>query len=298
MNNRKSLFITYRLVAMMNRRFFITETVFGIVLAVLVLGVSMILLVPGPYRPAETVHSREIVPSPIYFFTVWMRGNEKVTGLSNVKPSWEKVNVTEVGNSEPLLIERNLIDRAYDEETEISVLLSMNSKEAPGKVVHLEMLFDYDNDGSTDTTVFFDTFETEEIFRVENFSFRPMGRNGSFRDFRGMDDTDDGRAPGGTVTIKIWRTDQQDDSDLLIYCGAYNRSSYASVPYFEVPGGDDDGSDNLLVTLLVVFVGVLVAVYLVLKLSARKYDPKRVRERGDDRRRKKRKNKMRRGGSR
>ena len=160
----------------------------------------------------------------INYFT--LLGSEKTTSLSIFEPGSKQVNVVGVDNNEPLLFKRNVIGKDYDEEGNISLLLSMNSMEASGKIVHLEMLFDYDNDGSTDTTFFFDTYETKENFTVENVSFKTIKRTGSTGRFEGW--------PGGSINIKIWRSDEQDDSDLIIYCGAYNRSSYFSLPYYDI----------------------------------------------------------------
>ena len=170
--------------------------------------------------------------SPIYFFTV-RGGSLKIPDLSNVKPGLDQNNVTKLSNSAPLEFKCNLINREYDEKTGIWVLLSMNSMDMPGKEVHVEINFDYDNDDNTDVNIYFPPYVTVATFAVENYTFKPNDQTGSFKNFRGTDDSNDGSPSGGTVAVKVWRTDAQDDSDLIIFCGAYNRCSRISIPYYK-----------------------------------------------------------------
>lgn len=275
----------------MNKLNTFSKGVVLVIVSLLIVVTALQFISHEPISPCISVKGQTAYPSPIYYLT--LRGGIKVPGLSNVKPGAEKINVTELTNSAPLEFRHNLIDRGYDPDKNIWVLLSMNSMDRSGKTVHVEMLFDYDNDGNTDTSVFFPSYTTRGTFAVDNHTFHPNGRNGSFGNFRGMKNDGDGRPPGGSVTIRMWRTDAQNDSNLIIFCGAYNRPSQASIPYYEPPGGNDDGDGSMFVTILVATVIVLVVFYLYLRFgTGKKADPKKLREKGEDRRKKDRRNKI------
>jgi len=227
--------------------------------------------------------------SPIYFLAGW-GGSPRNPGLRNYKTGDHEKNLTIMDNETVVDFRLNLIGKVYDEDTNINVLLCMNSKESSGKIVNLQLLFDYDNDGVVDNTVNFPTYTTAESFKAENSSLFPLNHTGNFEDFSGMEDAEEGgRPPGGTVTLRIWRTDQQSDSDLIIYCGAYNRASRASIPYFE--GADavaSPGDDDYIVEVLVGIVVILAVVFLFLKLGGKRdSERENPRKRADSRRRSK-----------
>jgi len=80
-----------------------------------------------------------------------------------------------------------------------------------------------------------------------------------------------GKAPGGTTTLRIWRSDGQNDSNLVINCGANKRASKANIPYYRGPeeGGEKE-EDDFIVGILVGVVLVLGTVYLFLKAGGKK----------------------------
>ena len=227
--------------------------------------------------------------SPIYFLGGW-GGSPRNPGLRNYKPGDHEKNITILDNETVMDFRLNMIGKVYDDDTKINVLLCMNSKEKPGKVVNLQLLFDYDNDGMTDTTVNFPTYITSKDFKAENATLFPLNHTGEYEDFSGTEEAEvGGRLPGGTVTLRIWRSDQQSDSDLIIYCGAYNRASRASIPYFKgAEEGAKTGDDDYIVEVLAGVIVILALVFLFLKLGGKKNSEREdSRKQGDARRRSK-----------
>ena len=254
--------------------------------------VAFLVLVPavlGTLHAVETQNG-DFVPSPIYFFTI-RGGSEKLTGLGNYKPDGNKTNLTELDNKNPMDFKLNMIGKAYDKATDINILLSMNSKDGAGKMVHVQMLFDYNNDGIEDTKVDFPEYLTTKTFDVENITLHPESVSGTFQDFRGLDSGGTGEnAPGGTVTVRIWRNDDQDDSKLIIYCGAYNRASRASIPYYKGPKDNETNGGGWTIEILVAVVIIMGGVLLFLKAGGSKKPKKgQLREEGRGRRKSKRK---------
>jgi len=251
---------------------------------------AFMLLVPALLVTIQPVEAQDgdFEASPIYFLTL-RGGSEKIPGLGNYKPDGNKTNLTELNNKNPVDFKLNMIGKAYDKATEINILLSMNSMDAFGKKVRVRMIFDYDNDGIEDTKVDFPEYVTTKTFAVENVTLKPENIIGTFQDFRGLDSgSTGGRAPGGTVTVRIWRTDNQDDSNLIIYCGAYNRASRASIPYYKGPADNGTGGDGWTIEILVVVVIILGAVLLFLKTGGNKKPKKgQLREEGRGRRKSK-----------
>ena len=227
--------------------------------------------------------------SPIYFLSGY-GGLPSNSGLIPYKPADHEKNLTILDNETTMDFRLNMIGKVYDEDTEINVLLCMNSKENPGKIVNLQLLFDYDNDGVVDNTVNFPTYTTAESFKAENATLFPLNHTGEYGDFSGAENAEvGGRLPGGKVILRIWRTDRQSDSDLIIYCGAYNRASRANIPYFRGgDGGASPGDDDYIVEVLVGVVVILAVVFLFLKVGGKKnHHREEQRKRGDSRRRSK-----------
>ena len=231
----------------------------------------LLLIAPVSTTTVRNVEAddNEYVPSPIYFLRVIKKGSggEKETYLVNQKPDDNLTNIIEVDNEMAVDFSINMIGKVYDEKVNINLLLSMISKDRAGKEVHIQLLFDYDNDGIDDTIVNFTSYTTVGSFEVENVTLWPANITGELEDFPGLDSGEvGGKAPGGTTTLRIWRSDGQNDSNLVINCGANNRASWANIPYYEgAEGAEGTEEDGFIVGILVGVVLVLGGVYLFLK---------------------------------
>ncbi len=257
----------------------------------LIAFIIIIPALPGPIQQVEAQNA-DFTPSPIYFFTL-RGGSEKITGLGNYKPGDKVTNLTELDNQNPVDFKLNMIGKAYDKTIEINILLSMNSKDMAGKKVRAQMLFDYNNDGIYDTKVDFPEYVTTKTFDVENITLHPQNSIGIFQDYPGLESGRTGEnAPGGTVTVRIWRTDDQDDSNLVIYCGAYNRASRASIPYYQGRSDGETNGDGWTIEILVAVFIILGGGLLFLKAGGDKKPKKgQLREGGRERRKSKGKKK-------
>lgn len=174
------------------------------------------------------------------------------------------------------------------------VSLIVNSGNTVGKVLHIEIWFDFDGlakkESDVDAKAVFKDYTTHRKDSTEQIDLLMDKQVGEFKDFQEGADK-------GNIKVVITRKDSIDE-DLLVYCGAVKTLSWIIVPYrwtpydsenATPPDDDDDSiSSEAYVALAVFIVGGLVMAVIVYYLYSNRMK-KETYEEPDDKYSKRRK---------
>jgi len=114
--------------------------------------------------------------------------------------------------------------------------LTVNTNYVPGKVIHMEIRFDTNGDGS---------FETKAQFNTYTTTWDPAAHDNTHNEERfalystGYSSGPPGNMNNGRIQLAFWRTDgitdnpnsAEDEDWLTVYCGAFGKYSWAALPY-------------------------------------------------------------------
>lgn len=236
------------------------------VIAAFVVIVMVISAFNVPYSDNDDATS-EATNSETRFDIFYLHGAiGKGTYLRPSQPGDNATYKTTLNSTFTLEIGRSMIDRKYNPEIKPAVNIYINSLETKGIIVNFRIEF-YLFEGNflpddPVSTAIFNNYTTKGSSSPEYIQLTST----KYQD----DPPEDMPAGefGGSVRLKIWRTDNIDEVDLEIYCGADAKISWIQVPYDKslssTQKDDDDkstpmGSGALLV--MAITAGSLVVYY-------------------------------------
>lgn len=235
----------------------------------------IVLILMGDLTPGGLCQKYYNVPETDYY----LLGREGYSiGLGNFVPDDNRTNLSYLDRNGELEYTTNLFSRKYLPEKKFFLRMSVVSLEEPGKIINMEIILDYDNDGIDDARLEFPTYTTREKFSEENFTYTSTNLTGVLEDIPGLQgDTNAG--PGGSrITLRLWRSDKL-DSRVIIYCGAYENWSRITIPYENADETSGNGNANeeiapiiqILIVLLLAFAGL----WFILRTSRKQNQKKR-----------------------
>lgn len=145
------------------------------------------------------------------------------------------------------------------------------SQKQAGKLINIELRFDVDNDSKFEFKATFPLYKTTSVWEEEVINL-------SYRRYEGRP-TD---ITNGWVQLAIWRSDNLNTTagDVIIYCGAYNKISWLSIPFTPKELIDKDDTHSISSTAPNIVLGssiCVIIIIIIVIISIYLYKRKKVR---------------------